>query len=342
MPAGVTATMRALFLFVCIMLFLMHPLWAKSVIPPFDLDTAPPAPDYAEPGSWLALPKTPGAPPHPVDVFWVYPTVVTAEVTPDSWLQDITDASLTAKAAGTLERQASALTDGANLYAPLYRQANVAVLGVASGLKEEIMAPAHEDVWRAFMYYLKNYNDGRPFIIAGHSQGSNILLDLALEHWGATGAEERLVAAYLIGWSITEQDLAANPALEICRDALQTGCFISYNSVAEGRQQVAPTIRPGSVVVNPLTWTTGSEFAPAEKNRGAVFWSAQGEPRVYEQFASAQVQDGGLVVRAEDPDLLETPGSLFPEGVYHAWDYSLFYKNLGENAAARIRAMRGQ
>ena len=36
----------------------------------------------------------------------------------------------------------------------------------------------YQDVKDAFYYYLEHYNEGRPFILAGHSQGSAMLLEL--------------------------------------------------------------------------------------------------------------------------------------------------------------------
>ena len=38
--------------------------------------------------------------------------------------------------------------------------------------KQKKIDVAYADVKRAFDYYLENYNNGRPIIIAGHSQGS--------------------------------------------------------------------------------------------------------------------------------------------------------------------------
>ncbi|BEQ16627.1 hypothetical protein FAK_36930 [Desulfoferula mesophila] len=144
------------------------------------------------------------------------------------------------------------------------------------------------------------------------------------------------MAAYLIGWSITKDDLAQYPALRMCRSAEQTGCIVAYNSVAAGYQQKAPTIRPGAVSVNPLSWRTDGELVPAAANLGAVFFPHDGADRKKPHYTSAQNVDGGLVVNPPDPqDLDHMP---FGPGVYHAYDYSFFYENLKANAARRIQA----
>ena len=66
----------------------------------------------------------------------------------------------------------------------------------------------YDDMIAALDYYFDNYNEGRPFIIAGHSQGS-ALLKLALKNYFKDHSDyyERMVAAYLIGYSVTKDDL---------------------------------------------------------------------------------------------------------------------------------------
>ena len=165
-----------------------------------------------------------------------------------------------------------------------------------------------------------------------------ILTDLLIEHWGSTGAEDRLIAALLLGWSLTPEDLAAYTFLYMGERADQTGCIVSYNTMAEGRQSVAPTLKKGALTVNPLSWTMDGAFVPADKNLGAVFFDEAGVPTTYSHFTSAQIVDGGLIVQPENVDLVTVNGSHFPEGVYHAFDYSLFFENLKANIAERIDA----
>ncbi len=79
-------------------------------------------------------------------------------------------------------------------------------------------------------------------------------------------------------------------------------------------------------------------FIPAEKNIGSVFFDHNGKQTTYPHFSSAQIVDGGLIVQPHDVDLVTVKGGHFPKGIYHAFDYSLFYENLRENIKERIEA----
>ena len=63
--------------------------------------------------------------------------------------------------------------DAANLYVPFYRQAHIRVFN--EKFKDEgkkALDLAYKDIKSAFIYYLNNFNDNKPFIIASHSQGT--------------------------------------------------------------------------------------------------------------------------------------------------------------------------
>lgn len=303
-----------------------------QAMPPMDLKSLPTAPDYTAREGWLSKPAAPKA---PVDLFFVYPTVLFNDT---DWIMDTTSPEMRAAAMESINAQASVFKGQANIYAPMYRQMNMAGLNLSDADAAPLKNIAHDDVWRAFTYYLKYENNGRPFFLAGHSQGSMILADLLLEHWGSTGAEGRMVAALLVGWSLTPADLAAHPAVRMCERSDQTGCVISYNTMAKGRQSVAPTLKKDALAVNPLSWTMDGAFVPAEKNLGALFFDKAGTPTIYPHFTSAQIVDGGLIVEPKDPDLVAVKGAHFPKGVYHAYDYALFYENIKSNIAERIDA----
>lgn len=318
------------FLFLALAPSVVH---AGQALPPFDAASAPAAPDYEQPEYWLSQPIDPDV--HTVDVFWVYPTVLSDH---EHWLMDPASPDSVKLAKPSLVRQASVFADQANIYAPMYRQMNMAGLALDAADRDALMQYGKQDIWHAFNYYLNHLNQGRPFILAGHSQGSNLLTLMAVENWGALSVENLLVAAYIIGWSITPDDLRQNPAMNMCTSATQVNCFISYNTVADGRQKAAPTIRPGAIVTNPLTWKTTGEFAPATRNLGARFFNPDGTSQVFPHFTPAQVKDSGLVVKPADPALVASDSKTFPKGVYHQFDYSLFYENIKANAAERIRA----
>ncbi len=299
-------------------------------MPPIDLKTQPEAPDYAVPEGWLAKPTAPTA---QVDVFFVYPTVLSND---KDWIMDTIKPDMRAAAMETVKTQASVFEGQANIYVPMYRQMNIASLGLSDNDVSPLQDIVYNDVWRALSHYIKYENNGRPFFLAAHSQGSMILTELLLKHWGSTGAEKLLIAALLPGWSLTPEDLAVNSSVRMCEHSDQTGCVISYNTMAAGRQSKAPTLKKGALTVNPLSWHMDSTFVPAEKNIGSVFFDEASKATIYPHFTSAQIVDGGLIVQPENINLVTIQGGHFPEGVYHAFDYSLFFENLKANIAERI------
>lgn len=300
-------------------------------LPPVEDADVPPSPDYERASSWLVKPDNPDE--FSIDVIWVYPTVLYDQ---SEWLMNITRKDLVAGALESVDTEALVFAGQANLYVPLYRQMNLAGFDLPEEQGDHLISYGENDVRRALRYYFQHHNNGRPFIVAGHSQGSYVLTQLIVNHWGKLGVEDQLIAGYLIGWSITNEDLEDNAAIKICDAPAETGCFIAYNSVAPGKQSEAPMILKGATVVNPLTWTREPTLAPSSLNSGSTFFDKKGIWQTYPGFASAQIVDEGLVVIPEDPSMLDSP--FFPEGVYHSYDYSLFFENLKSNVSQRIQA----
>jgi len=324
-------------------------LGVPVTLPPFAPDRdVPNAPDYADPAAWLPVPGHFSREQQPVDVFWVYPTVLSDAST---YLMDVGDPGLREKAAWTLVEQASIFDGLANIYAPYYRQNNVKINPLMLTEASPIFAPGQNDLIAAFRYFLEHFNRGeRPIILAAHSQGSVRVVELAKAGELLAGdpvSLERLVAAYVIGYSVTQSDLDANPLMKIATSATETGCFITYNTVSaeEGKERQAPTVRPGSFVVNPLTWKTDTAFAPASVNSEAVFFRYEDpeRPARYRHFAAAQVVNNALVITdVSHPEELPATSVTFPEGVYHMYDYAIFYGNLRKNVEDRIRSYFGK
>ncbi|MBO0344297.1 DUF3089 domain-containing protein [Roseibium sp. CAU 1637] len=300
-------------------------------LPPVTDAVVPPPPDYEKAASWLAKPDNPNQ--FAVDILWLYPTVLYDQT---EWLMDITRKDLVAGALESVDTEALVFSGQANLYAPLYRQMNLAGFDLPEDQRDHLISYGEDDARRALTYYMQHHNNGRPFIVAAHSQGSYVLTQLLVDHWGKLGIEDQLIAGYLIGWSITQEDLTDNTAIKICDTPSETGCFVTYNSVAPGRQSAAPMILKGAAVVNPLTWTREPTLARADLNAGTTFFDQQGNRQTYPGLASAQIVDDGLVVTAEGP--FELDSTFFPKGVYHSYDYSLFFENLKSNASQRIQA----
>ena len=152
------------------------------------------ATDYSQPANWLAAPSDPTM---PVDVFYLYPTVWNRAQPSDSIIAAVNDPKMQQGATFALETQASAFDGVANVYAPYYRQAGSDVLNMTLQQRNTIInGVPTTDAFAAFRYYIKHLNAGRPFILAGHSQGSNLLVNLLSTYFSKhADVAKRMVAA---------------------------------------------------------------------------------------------------------------------------------------------------
>jgi len=179
----------------------------------------------------------------------------------------------------------------------------------------------------AFRYYLATFNHGRPFVLAGHSQGSRHLDFLLADKIAGTALAEQMVAAYPIGF-----ELDGSNGIAICRTATQTGCQVTWNSVGPRAGELFAS--PDNICVNPLTWSTDGAHAPHEANLGAVNFAGSDahEPGA----ADAQCREGRLRVS----EIRSDHYTLMPLGRdnFHIYDYALFYVNIRQNAQARVNA----
>lgn len=297
----------------------------------------PAAPDYAQAESWAFLPA--GQTDKPVDVFYVYPTIFGGD---GPTRMDITDEDLRHKADVQILINTGVFTDTANLFAPYYRQASIEVVWMNEQEGEALLSDGYHDVIRAFEYYMEHYNNGRPFILAGFSQGSMALLELMKAEFNNPQWQKQLVAAYLIGYSVTPEDLAKYPWLKMAQGEADTGVIISYNTQLSHSGQ-SFVLKKGALGINPVNWKTDGTVAPAAEHKGAVIFNAvTGEivekvPHLSDAYLEAE--SGALVVQV-DPVKYNASQAVFPSGVLHMYDYMFFYNNLKENTARRAAAWR--
>lgn len=310
--------------------------------------------DYSNSENWLALPRSPDK---AVDVFYVYPTGYVAGPN-GPVISTIDDPSMVAGARDALGEQASAFAATGNIYAPYYRQADAsyalslptvdAVYNVVSGIPQA-------DVTAAFDYYIRHYNHGRPFILASHSQGSAVAA-LLLENYMRDNPPvyAKMVAAYAIGWSFTQDYFNKNPHLRFALGPDDTGVIISYNTQGPLFTGKNPVIFPGAMAINPITWTRTQGVATAGQNLGSLLLKQGGQvvlpaqPSVMD-FADAEVTPINPTTSQIDPTsttsvvLCHTvaptalaTNSVFTAGVYHNYDYAFYYNNIEANAANRV------
>nr|WP_320118492.1 DUF3089 domain-containing protein [uncultured Marinifilum sp.] len=271
-----------------------------------------------------------------VDVFFVYPTLFgnTGEMN-----MDINDDYLRSLVCNVIPKQAAVFKNNCNIYVPYYRQMAMDGLFLSEEEREKYFLIGLADIEKAFDYYLNNFNEGRPFILAGHSQGSQVLIQLMKDKFNKPELINKLVAAYLIGYSVTDNDLSQCDWLKIAESAEDIGTIITYNTQSEFANG-SPVLLPNAHCVNPLNWKNTSEYAPKEMNLGAVFFKDDGEIDVtINQFTDAWIDENGALVAGKADIDVYTPAS-WPLGVYHKYDYSFFFNNLIENVGVRINSFK--
>jgi hypothetical protein len=303
--------------------------------------------DYSKPEHWMNLPA---AIDKPVDIFYLYPTAWQRASQNDSYYSTIDNPMMLTKAKLLFDQQATAFAPIGNIYAPYYRQDDAGYtlsLSVADQAKVVGGIPK-TDAFAAFDYYIKHYNNGRPFILAGHSQGSIILGLLLSEYMKANPkVYARMIAAYVIGASITEPYLSANPHLKFAVGPDDTGVIISYNTEAPSISGPNPMVLPGALAINPITWTRTETLATAAQNLGSIAVNSDGTvvfdkdgniPPV-KNLADARVDlaKGALITSTPDINTYSSNNGAVPKGIYHTSDYPFYYYNIRENAANRTR-----
>lgn len=325
---------------------------------PFTSDVDLPAPNYADPSAWSALPDredagdaAPADHPSgdqrtlPVDVFYIHPTTHIGS----AWNATAGDPGLNADTDRVATRlQATAFNACCAVYAPRYRQASGLVFTHPSVDGDRAADLAYQDVAAAFAHYLGTSGE-RPFIIAGHSQGSIHGLRLLREVIAPGKLRDRLVAAYLIGGPIPLDAID----LPVCATPEQTGCVAGWNARAPGFTPNAfelrdlPAMTPGKpgagrqrICVNPITWTREGA-APASANAGAVFLETE-PPTILPGFASAECIAGTLQIA----EMGTAPRDLMSRildrtlgaGNLHAIEVQMFWLDLRRNAQTRAAA----
>ncbi len=291
--------------------------------------------DYADATYWYSI----GDESHAADVFYVYPTVSTISFVDNgsSWFADITLPEVREEANGN-QRFNKMLYGEYNFYAPYYRQMIFEAYQQPTPILDSLAQIAAKDINDAFQYYMAHYNHGRPFFLMGHSQGSQVLIELLKR--GMTEEQHQLmVAAYCIGYHVTAEELAAYPeALRPATDSLMQGLII-FNSVTD-TTAISMVSRGDVVGINPTTWTMTTDTIPAEFHLGmAKYNEARDSILIVPCPTRTVLYDHTTVCPDLDPEMVFIPAyeQMFPKGNLHFADSWLYGGNVLENMRCRLR-----
>ena len=305
--------------------------------------------DYSDEANWLAFPEIT----KDVDAFYIYSTSYIEssfeEGAPN--FAPLDNPEMILRANGEYETNASVFEESCNVFVPYYRQMGIKyaaeVQKETGSLDAGLADLPYTDIKAALDYFFEKCNNGRPFVIAAHSQGS-ALLKYVLKNYFKEHQDyyKRMVAAYPIGFSITKDDLEQYPYLKFATGESDTGVIISYNTeapknVEENAHNVV--VLPGAISINPLNWKRDETYAPASENKGSIVLEMDGTTpvrKIVNLDVDAQVNLArGVIVTTTKEPVTNMPDYFGPAS-FHENDYSFFYKNLQENVAKRVAAYK--
>lgn len=289
------------------------------------------SPDYSLATNWNALPfRKDAADYYPkneiplsdslkeVDVFYVYPTLYTHKKE-KYWNANIEDKKLNKRIDKyPVKYQASVFNEKARVYVPRYRQAHIDSYYDTLGNGKKAFDLAYSDVKSAFTYYLKHYNQGRPIIIASHSQGSTHTIRLLQDFFDNPESKKQLVAAYIIGMEVHQAQYAY---LTPCQNSSETNCYITWASYHYKATANSEIRLHGDVCINPISWTMKKDTV---SSNGGILLNIQQRHKT-----TAFIKDNYLTVKTDIP-LIRNRKNL------HVMDYNLFWYDIRKNVAERI------
>lgn len=331
-----------------------------ALVPTVSFEASPKAsgPDYALAASWLARPDIPGNPatwtpegyqPAPKPAASTFYLAPTAYLRRDRWNAPFDDKATNERLEIFTRSQASVFNGVSDIWAPRYRQATFGAFLTDREDAAKALDLAYGDVLRAFDSFVASLPADRPIILAGHSQGSLHLLRLLKERVAGQPLASRIVAAYVVGWPISEAVDIPALGLPPCTAQGQSGCILSWQSFAEPADPSMilavydktpgdngqPRKGTAMVCVNPLLGQPSSQPASPELNLGALvpngnLSNAALEPR----RVGARCDERGFLLIGQPPE--NFGNYVLPGNNYHVYDYTLFWANLRSDIEARL------
>src|SRR5262249_43670173 len=209
----------------------------------------------------------------------------------------------------------------------------------------------------AFQYFLDHQSNGRPFIIASHSQGTDHGFRLLKEKIDGTPLAQRLVAAYLIGNRISDKAVAELKTVHVCNSPTDTGCLIHWATFGDGGGPEPGIFTDKLVCVNPLSWLRDGPRADASQHQGGVVPSGRFQLEMWGKDTAKGIAFDPLSAPVKNLTWAECRNGLLfvadqaggPFGRlslgnknYHGGDYPLFQMDIRVNTVARVQAYLAQ
>lgn len=281
-------------------------------------DRVPTPPDYCDSTQWYIQRRGAAA-----DLFYIISTEIGDYVADGDTVHhaDTYDMQVRKKMLKEMRAVDSLFGGDCNYFSPYYRQVTM-----QSWATEEMamsrLPVGLGDIARSWEYYLKHLNQGRPFILAGFSQGAHAMTEL-MRHMPDSVAN-RMVAAYSIGYKITQAMLDSIPHIKPATGATDVGVTINYNSVRSADCAI-PIVSDGNVVnINPVNWRT--DTVRAHFGDSLTVWA---DP----------VNHLCIVEGYTEKYILPIIGR---RGNYHQMELKFYYPHIRRNIADRVQAFLRQ
>ena len=312
----------------------------------FKLSEAPVTPDYNNLENWAAHPKkndsiidifyTTEKKNLRADVFYIYPTLLTDKKN-DSWNSDVTDSKQNNTVRNiAIKYQASAWANAGKIYSPLYRQVHYRSFyePFTSNGGRDAGKIAYDDIRRAFIFYLENLNNGRPIIIAGHSQGAYHCKTLLKEFFDGKDLQNQLIAAYIPGTRVDINEFKTIHALKKPDDIkgyLSWNTFRINKKPKKNKHPAYFSWKKNNYVSNPIRWDE-SKYTSIKEHKGLFYY----DEKIYPNSVSISIYDG--LLWSSVPKGVKSNFILKLTNNYHFGDINLFWKDISINARNRVNS----
>ncbi|MBN08755.1 MAG: hypothetical protein CMC79_00045 [Flavobacteriaceae bacterium] len=314
----------------------INPISPKYKSVPFLKKNIPSEPDYSLEENWAVTPTnypkslieiTNNIKSNKAAVFYIYPTLL-LDPKDISWNADVKKNIFRDEVINkAVKYQASAWLGAGELYVPFYRQAHIRIFKSPFDKQgKEAWEIAYSDVKRSFNYFLKNYRNNRPIIIASHSQGTMHAKRLLKEFFDGTDLQNQLVAAYLVGAKITVDEFKH---LKPLNSPNEFGGYVSWNTYKNKRFPKKYELWfKGGVTTNPINWNLNNQSSISD-HLGLLYTDGT----IYSKSVKIIRQDG--ILWASLPKVPKRFWLSFVKS-YHFADINLFWMDIQKNAIDRL------
>ena len=282
-------------------------------------EAVPAAPDYGNPAAWYTVRRGGAA-----DLFYISSTETLDHPGADGRILHHAEAADSSACPGMrmeMEGVDRRFGGSLNFYSPFYRQISMETYLDRKDIERRFPV-AMGDARKAFRHYLENINDGRPFVLAGFSQGGQIALELLKEMPDSVAG--RMVAAYILGWKISQDELDKYPVIRPAQRSDDFGVTVCYNSVRRPGD-ASELVSGGNVVaINPVNWRTDAT------------------PAVMHDTLTVTLDPATKLLLVDGYDRVDYDTSFFNEGCYHTfeirWYSDFLLRNIEERTDAWLEA----